>query len=88
MRQKDHIIILIKDNGIGIDESKHDAIFTKYYRLDNEIGGSGIGLYLVKEIVVNSGGKISLKSKLHEGTEIRIFLKVEHELHPNTNPPY
>ena len=58
IREKDFIIISVKDNGMGIDESKHDAIFSKYFRLENAIEGSGIGLYLVKEIVNNSGGKI------------------------------
>ena len=74
-RHEDYIIISIKDNGIGIDPSKHEAIFSKYYRLDNDIEGSGIGLYLVKEIVTNAGGKISVESELDKGTQIKIFLK-------------
>lgn len=50
-------------------------IFSKYYRAQNEIEGSGIGLYLVKEIVENAGGKISLESVKGKGSEFKIYLK-------------
>ncbi len=71
------IVISVKDNGMGIDESKFDAIFSKYYRLENAIEGSGIGLYLIKEIVSNAGGKVLVKSQLDKGTEIQVYLKTE-----------
>lgn len=70
----DYIVISIKDNGIGIEPAKHEAVFSKYYRLDNSLEGSGIGLYLVRELVINSGGKISLDSQPGESTEITICL--------------
>lgn len=73
--ENDFIVISVKDNGIGIVESKYDAIFSKYYRLENEIEGSGIGLYLVKEIVNSAGGKILLESESGKGTEFKIYLK-------------
>ncbi len=76
-RENNFIVISVKDNGIGIDESKFDAIFSKYYRLENAIEGSGIGLYLVKEIVSNTGGKILVKSQLDKGTEFQVYLKTE-----------
>ncbi len=76
-REDDYIIISVKDNGVGIDESKFEAIFSKYYRVENAIEGSGIGLYLVKEIVSNAGGKVLLESQLGEGTEFKIYLKIE-----------
>lgn len=76
-REKNHIVITVRDNGIGIDEDKQEAVFSKYFRLENAIEGSGIGLYLVKEIVNNSGGKISLKSKPGKGSEFKVYLKAE-----------
>ncbi|MDB5137947.1 MAG: histidine kinase [Mucilaginibacter sp.] len=76
-RDKKFIIITVKDNGIGIDPSKQEAVFTKYVRIDKSVEGSGIGLYLVNEIVKNSGGKILLKSKLGEGSEFEVFLKTK-----------
>ncbi len=77
-RNENFIVISVKDNGIGIDPAKHEAIFSKYYRLENEIEGSGIGLYLVKEIVKSTGGKILVQSTPNEGTEFRVFLKADH----------
>jgi two-component system phosphate regulon sensor histidine kinase PhoR len=76
-REKNHIVITVKDNGIGIDKTKQDAVFSKYFRVENAIEGSGIGLYLVKEIVNNSGGKISLKSQPGKGSEFKVYLKAE-----------
>lgn len=74
-KQKDFMIISVKDNGIGIKKKNLESIFSKYYRLENEIEGSGIGLYLVKEIVNNSGGKILVKSQAGRGTEFLVYLK-------------
>jgi two-component system phosphate regulon sensor histidine kinase PhoR len=73
-KEDDFIVISVKDNGMGIDESKFDAIFSKYYRLENAIEGSGIGLYLVKEIVTTAGGKVLVKSQLGKGTEFQVYL--------------
>ncbi len=78
-KQKDFMIISVKDNGIGIKKKNLESIFSKYYRLENAIEGSGIGLYLVKEIVNNSGGKIVVKSKAGVGTEFLVYLKTGQE---------
>jgi len=76
-KEKDYVVISVKDNGIGLDESKFDLVFSKYYRAENTIEGSGIGLYLVKEIINNAGGKILVKSQLGKGTEFLVYLKSE-----------
>ncbi|MEO6845562.1 MAG: ATP-binding protein, partial [Ginsengibacter sp.] len=76
-KEGDFIVISVKDNGIGIAENNLEAIFSKYYRLENAIEGSGIGLYLVKEIVSNAGGKVLVKSQLDKGSEFQVFLKAD-----------
>jgi two-component system phosphate regulon sensor histidine kinase PhoR len=76
-KQKDFMIISVKDNGIGIRKKNLESIFSKYYRLENQIEGSGIGLYLVKEIVINSGGRIVVRSSAGKGTEFEIYLKIK-----------
>lgn len=73
-RRKKYIVITVKDNGLGIDPAKQGSIFTKYQRIEKSIEGTGVGLYLVNEIVTNSGGKILLKSELGEGAEFEIYL--------------
>ena len=70
-------IISVKDNGIGIDSNKQEAIFSKYFRLENNIEGSGVGLYLVKEIVTNAGGKILVESQPGKGSEFKVYLRTE-----------
>jgi two-component system phosphate regulon sensor histidine kinase PhoR len=74
-KKEDVTVLSVKDNGNGIDESKFDAIFSKYYRVENAIEGLGIGLYLVKEIINSVGGKILLKSQVGQGTEFQIYFK-------------
>jgi len=63
--------IEIKDNGIGIPAGQQDKIFTKLFRAENVQGktaGSGIGLYMVKTLLEQIGGKIRFESKENEGT--------------------
>jgi len=76
-KEENFIVITIKDNGTGIAKDKQQNIFSKYYRIENSIEGSGIGLYLVKEIVTNAGGKIELKSDPGKGSEFKIYLKIQ-----------
>lgn len=76
-KEGDIIVLTVKDNGIGIDKSKFDEIFSKYYRIENAIEGSGIGLYLVREIISSAGGTIKVKSQLGKGTEFQISFKIE-----------
>jgi two-component system, OmpR family, phosphate regulon sensor histidine kinase PhoR len=69
------IILSIRDNGIGIEENMRDKIFSKYFRVEHEIEGSGIGLYLINEIVKNSGGKILVESEKGKGSTFYVHLK-------------
>ena len=71
----DFFILSVKDNGIGINADKQTAIFERYFRLENAIEGSGLGLYLVKEIVNLSGGKIEVRSEPGQGSEFIVSLK-------------
>lgn len=73
--ENDETVISVRDNGIGIAEEEIGNIFTKYKRLNHDLEGSGIGLYLVKEIVAHSGGKVTAESKLGEGSEFKVYLK-------------
>ena len=73
--QTEHgIEIAVKDNGIGIESDKQDAIFTKYYRAHKMVEGTGVGLYLVKEIIYHAGGSISVQSTPGTGSVFTIRL--------------
>ena len=71
----------ISDQGIGIARKDISRIFEKFYRVDNsdvyEISGTGLGLSIVKHIIESHGGKISVGSKLGEGSTFTILLPFE-----------
>lgn len=67
------IIIRIKDNGIGIDKKFHKQIFEKFNQIGNQNNSNGLGLTIVKEIIKLHKGKITLDSKLGQGSEFCII---------------
>lgn len=69
--------ISVADNGLGIAKDQQELIFVPYTRLEKDIEGTGIGLYLVKKIVENEGGKISLISKPGKGSKFSIDFMAE-----------
>ena len=75
----DAININISDNGRGIDEKDLPHIFDRFYRSDvsrnTKLGGSGIGLSIVKKVIENHEGSVVAMSKPGVGTEVCIELK-------------
>lgn len=67
-------ILSVEDNGEGIDAIHHDKIFNMFYRATTRSTGSGLGLYLVKEVVDRLNGNISLSSEYGKGTTFRVML--------------
>jgi len=71
----DQIKISVQDTGLGINESEIDKIFERFYRsnnTDDKIQGSGIGLFLVKELLNKTNGTISLESQPNKGSTFTI----------------
>jgi signal transduction histidine kinase len=68
--EKSQVVVSIKDQGIGIPKQELERVFERYYRGSNTsgIGGSGVGLSLVKSIVDLHKGSISLESKEGNGS--------------------
>ena len=60
--------LIIKDSGIGIEQSKLKDIFIRYSRINNIEGGFGIGLDIVSTICKNYNIKLDIQSKIGEGT--------------------
>jgi len=65
-------VLSVRDNGAGIPESQQKNIFEKFFRSDNALKnnttGTGLGLYITKNIVEQSGGKIWFQSKENKGS--------------------
>lgn len=70
--------IAIKDNGRGIAEEHLDKIYDMFYRATDDNAGSGLGLYIVKEIIDKLQGKISIDSKVGEGTTVKLEIPTAH----------
>ena len=79
-----NVQIIVEDTGIGIAREELSHIFQKFYRVDNrdtrEIGGTGLGLYLVKQRVEAMNGRIWAESELGKGTRfIVLFPRISEE---------
>lgn len=74
--EKDKIIFIIEDEGMGIPEKDQKHIFERYFRAENALlnQGTGIGLNIAKVHLENLGGKIYFKSKDNEGTTFFVEL--------------
>ncbi|MBC7866499.1 MAG: sensor histidine kinase, partial [Gloeobacteraceae cyanobacterium ES-bin-316] len=77
-----HMILSVQDNGLGIAKDNIDAIFNMYHRLQQNVEGQGIGLYLAKKIVDAAGGKIIVESEAGNGSKFSIYFKTEPDHSP------
>ncbi|MBI5953808.1 MAG: PAS domain S-box protein [Chloroflexi bacterium] len=72
--------VFVVDHGLGIPPDAIDHLFERFYRAKNvtvaEIPGSGVGLYIVKSIVDELGGRIEVKSELNRGTTFIVYLRL------------
>lgn len=72
------VIMSIADQGVGIPDTEKQNIFTKFYRIGNEetrkSKGTGLGLFIVKYIVEEHGGKINVTNNTPKGSVFRIEL--------------
>jgi len=75
-RSNEKAIFSFADNGQGIDLNKAgDKIFQPFKRFSNSSDGTGIGLYLIRNIVERNGGQICIESEPDNGTRFQIFLR-------------
>jgi signal transduction histidine kinase len=71
--EEPYVVLRVKDNGLGISERHQKQLFTMFKRFHDHVEGTGIGLYMVKRIIENAGGKITLQSEEGSGTEFKVY---------------
>ncbi len=78
-----HLLVKVKDSGIGIPEEKLANIFDRFYQVDDASTrkgeGTGIGLAHAKELVELMGGTIEVSSRLKEGSTFSVFLPIRQQ---------
>ncbi len=73
-KDEDEIIIYIADDGCGISKADLPKVKNRFYKANNTVRGSGIGLAVADEIVKMHGGSLDLSSELGKGTTVSIAL--------------
>ena len=80
-KQKSDVLIRVSDTGYGIPKDQQSRIFTKFFRADNivekEPNGTGLGLYIAKSVLEQSGGKIWFESEENKGTTFYVAIPIE-----------
>ncbi|MFM8916142.1 MAG: sensor histidine kinase, partial [Bacteroidota bacterium] len=84
IRNEGMMKIDVVDNGIGIAPQNVDRIFEMFFRASSEVTGTGLGLYICKEIMSRLGGTINVESELGKGTSMHITIPDLEMKNPNT----
>jgi PAS domain S-box-containing protein len=71
--EQDFCVLTVEDNGLGMDLSQESKIFAMFKRLHDHVEGTGVGLYIVKKVIENSGGKIKVESEVGKGSTFKVY---------------
>ena len=79
-RQEDIILIIVEDDGIGLDPALYEEVFKPFYRVDasrnTQTGGVGLGLPIARDIIHAHGGHVHLEKSMRGGLAVVIHLPV------------
>lgn len=73
-RSPGRIVLEVQDNGLGLTEAQQAKLFSMFRRLHTHVEGSGVGLYMVKRLIENSGGTITVQSSPGVGSTFTVSL--------------
>jgi signal transduction histidine kinase len=78
LRDETGITILVEDDGPGIPQAQLDAVFEPFYRVESSrnraTGGTGLGLYIARDLVRRQGGRLALANRAEGGVRAAVFL--------------
>jgi len=74
-------VVIIQDTGVGIPGNEIDKLFNKFFRGSNvkrlQTDGSGLGLFIAKNIIEKHGGSIHVESQEGSGTKVTMYLLLD-----------
>ncbi|MDO1446853.1 PAS domain-containing sensor histidine kinase [Rhodocytophaga aerolata] len=73
--EENYSLLSFQDNGLGISLKNNSKLFGMFQRLHTHVEGSGLGLYIVKKILDNAGGKIEVESQVGAGSTFKVYIK-------------
>ncbi len=80
IREKNEVVLTVSDTGNGIDEAFREQIFEPFFRVDKsrsrELGGVGLGLAMVREVVRVHDGTIEVYTNKHSGTTFEVKMGI------------
>jgi len=76
VRKGDFLEAYIADTGIGLTKKELPKLFTKFWRAEPQAEGTGLGLWITKQLVTRMGGEITVKSEKREGTTFTVRLPI------------
>jgi len=89
--QGNYALISLSDTGVGIPPAEQQRVFSKFFRASNvirlETEGTGLGLFIVKNIIKRHGGDINFSSKEGKGSSFMVALPLKKELVPREESP-
>lgn len=92
MKNRPFLLVSVKDHGVGIPTHQMGRIFTKFFRADNVIllqtEGTGLGLFIVKNIVKRHGGDIWVESQEEKGATFYFTLPLDEKMIPKLESPF
>ncbi|MFA5098803.1 MAG: ATP-binding protein [Candidatus Paceibacterota bacterium] len=92
LKDEPYLEVSVKDTGVGVPEEDVKKLFTKFFRSDNAVKfateGSGLGLYIAKNIINRHGGKIWAESEINRGSTFHFTLPTDPKLIPSKEIVY
>ncbi len=78
--KRNEVILVVEDNGSGMDENTLKNIFDPFFTTKRNKGGTGLGLSITYGIIKDHNGKIEVESKINQGTKFTIRFPVKHNV--------
>lgn len=82
IKKHNELMVQIEDNGEGIPETLQRNVFDMFFRGNTKSSGTGLGLYIVKNAIEKSGGRVILESEEKRGTIFTVYLPLNNNLTP------